>query len=274
MTWTARRLGKAFGVGVCQAVAIIPGVSRSGAHDRRRDGCWASTARWRRSSRFFSRCRRWRRRSRTVCGKSDTTSRRRAVDEIAIGFVMAFISSAARREAVSQLRPPIGLPAVRVVSHRRRPRAALPPLAGAGRGADSRRPGGLIDVAVAAAPLPHGVFRDRPAVHQRRGARVDLRRRGRPHHAVLRPAAWAAGAGSRDAVHGGRDHDGRRHRDQRHRPALPAARRGDPAARARVPHDLCAGEAACDRASRRTTSRDSSGWCSSNIRRAATPSVF
>ena len=57
-------------------------------------------------------------RARSVRRRGTSSAPARGV-EIAIGFVMAFVSLRARREAVSQLRPAIGLPGVRVVPHRR-----------------------------------------------------------------------------------------------------------------------------------------------------------
>ena len=58
----------------CQALALIPGVSRSGATIVGGDADAGSIGRPRPSSRSSSRCRRWRRRSRTTCWRCGTTS--------------------------------------------------------------------------------------------------------------------------------------------------------------------------------------------------------
>ena len=96
------------------------------------------------------------------------------------------------------------------------------------------------------AQLHRGLLRHRPARHQRRGVRLDLpagrRRSSAPLYDRLARAARARASASLTTallvlLVGAR-------RDQRHRQAAAAARRELPAARAGLPDDLRAGEAA------------------------------
>ena len=206
--------GRAFAIGVCAGARAGAGRVALGRHDRRRDGACGSIAPRRPSSRSFSRCRRM-----AAAFAHDLFEARHELAsargvEIAIGFVMAFVSSALVVKPFSELRPAIGLSGVRVVSHRRSawrcsPRLPLVRLA-------------VADVALASPAVPHGLLRDRAALHQRRGARVDLRRRRRPDDAVLRSAARPADSRARHFVDGGGDHAGGRARHERARTAAAA----------------------------------------------------
>ncbi len=104
-TRTTRRCRARSASASCQMLALIPGVSRSGATIVGAHADRASIGRRRRSSRSFWRCRRWRRRSRTICSRCGTISasargardRRRLRDGVR--------RLAAGRQAVPRVRP-------------------------------------------------------------------------------------------------------------------------------------------------------------------------
>ena len=114
-----------------------------------------------------------------------------------------------------------------------------------------------------------GFFVTVPLVDQRRGVRLDLPADRRLRRPVVRGLARARGAGARHPDHRAARAAGRRARDQRHRQAGAAAGRELPAARAGVPHDLRAGEAAGRRVLSRQRVRLQARRAGRGARRAA-----
>ena len=155
-------LARAFGVGVCQMLALVPGVSRSGATivggmlmrlDRPAAAEFSFFLAMPTMVAAFG--------YELMQVRASLAPDRAA--EIAIGFVMAFIASAVVVKPFLSFVQALGVCAVRVVPHRRRGRAA---------GAVS---GGVGTDAVAAAQVHRRVLRHRPAGDQRCRAGVDLR---------------------------------------------------------------------------------------------------
>ena len=98
---------------------LIPGVSRSGGTIVGGDGDAGSIAPAAAEFTFFlampTMAAAFAHRS---AGRSATTSTSAQASEIAVGFVMAFVVVGAGRQAVPQLRPALGVSAVRLVPHR------------------------------------------------------------------------------------------------------------------------------------------------------------
>ena len=117
-TPSGRRWPRAFGIGLCQMLALVPGVSRSGATivggmvARARSPAAAEfsffLAMPTMAAAFVARSARG----------ADRRSRPTAALEIAIGFVMAFVASLLVDQAVPGVREALRLRALRVVSHR------------------------------------------------------------------------------------------------------------------------------------------------------------
>ena len=185
-------LARALGIGACQVLALIPGVSRSGATivggmvlglDR------AAAAEF---SFFLAMPTMMAAFAHSLLKVRHHLAPERAL-EIAIGFVMAFIASALVVKPF--LRRPAGrVRAVRLVPHR----------GSVSRCSERLRPAGCSSTDAVAPPQLHrGVLRHRAARHQRGGVRLDLpsdrrvrrpvlRRRGSSHSAHARARGSAS----------------------------------------------------------------------------------
>ncbi len=159
-------LAKAIGVGTCQMLALVPGVSRSGAtivgglvlgFDRRTAAEFSFFLAMPTMTAAFAH---------DLLEVHGHLSVDRAL-EIGVGFAAAFVGIRAGRKTLSEHGRPIGFRAVCLVPHRR---------GGGNPGLDGR--GNLVN-AVASPQFHRRVLRDGAAVHQRQRVRVALRHRRR-----------------------------------------------------------------------------------------------
>ena len=177
-------VGRALAIGSFQALALIPGVSRSGGTivaamamrvDRAAAAEFTFFLAMPTMAAAFAHD--------LLEARHDLGSARGA--EIAVGFVMAFLASALVVKPFLQLRPSIRLRAVCLVSHRAR--------AGPARGGRRRLDVGTRH-AVAPPELRRRVLRHGAAVHQRRRVHLDLQRRRRSDDAAVRPRCSDGGS--------------------------------------------------------------------------------
>ncbi len=211
-------VGRALAIGSFQALALIPGVSRSGgtivaAMAMRVDRAAAAEftfflAMPTMAAAFAHDLLEARHDLGSARGRGDRRRLRDGVHRLRAG-----------REAVPQLRPSIRLRAVCVVSHRARPCAA---------GGRRRRLAVGTRHAMAPAELRHRVLRHGAAVHQRRGLHLDLQRRRRSDDPAVRSRARAADSRAGHGVDGAGHRAGRRpsHATFSAAESSPAARSG------------------------------------------------